>query len=87
LGRGATAQEIASVTGLHRWTIYRHLKAMRSARVVYIDRYTQDELGRASLSVWCLGDADDVPKPTPASGAKRGKLFRERRKKNKDNAE
>lgn len=53
------ARELATFTGLHYITVLDYCRALHAARLIYIDHWERDHLGRDSIMVYKWGQ--DMP--------------------------
>lgn len=75
---GATLREIVEHTGINYETIRPTINEMHP-RVVYIEAWKQDSLGRWSIAVYRLGRHVDAKKPRPRTMTERTRAYLQRK--------
>lgn len=79
---GASAAECMEETGLHRLTVNEYVRALRSEEICYIQRWSEDTLGRMSVAIHKLGEGKDA-KRIPKSKKVRNQQLSARHKQAK----
>ena len=60
-----TVDELVALTGLHENTVRKMVRALHG-RVIYIERWVTDSIGRYTTASYCVGRHPDAKKPAKA---------------------
>lgn len=75
-----TRKELIVATGWHRDALDRIVGQLHNEKVIHIDGWADDILGRQSIAIYALGPGKDKPKRTALSGKARQAAYLARKK-------